>query len=603
MVVNKPVGFVKVGDLPARDEIDDGIKKKIQFFDVLLEYEGAIDLNEVETMFLQQRYEDLPPPIKVPGNNVTPFTMQLVVLPLAEGKWNIVKHIRFADGAKVMHNTIKSMSVGRALEIDYQKNFKDGSRALQYLLEGMGGFQVRYQKLVPANSNTKLVRETEDIRKGFQYIRENGPQDNSTGQFTSWTEEEVNNPNGVLYRWDRGTVKEFLRCLADQGSQSNTISDWPLSLVDFKPWALNLIVTPLLPFVLEHAIIWIGKSEIGKSPLSYTMANLMFALWKIQENSPDDKPCFQTANHLDYFRKERGRRTKPRVFDDGNLNLEQPASVKAVTEVSGIDRKTMARYNASSYEKNQFCQACSNPYDRHQEPSMAPKVSSDEVSFDTFFKIVRPSFHKDFNEEDLIAVFKRSAVVVFTEIGIYVRPPSTKKEHVKRHAWPDKDCGMVSFCARPRYHAYLRGKLSANGADANHLQWSLNLLQAALDNEVVPSCTTIFGKSAFTGQKFIQENRPELAGIDAKTIFYPDKDTSSALERESKRFKSVKSSSNLLAPASSASSSAEHAKPEHEVQEYVQVGHDSLPSTANKEEASKKEDETVKFRGVCFVLI
>ena len=393
-------------------------------------------------------------------------------------------------------------------------------------------------------------------------------------------------------------MKEFLRCLADQRSRSNTISDWRLSLVDFKPWALNLIVTPLLPFVLEHAIIWIGKSEIGKSPLSYTMANLKSAFWKIQENSPDDKPCLQTANHLDYFRKERGRRTKPRVFDDGNLNLEQPASVKAVTEVSGIDRKTMARYNASSYEKNQFCQACSNPYDRHQEPPMAPKVSSDEVSFDTFFKIVRPSFHKDFNEEDLIAVFKRSAVVVFTEIGIYVRPPSTKKEHVKRHAWPDKDCGMVSFCARPRYHAYLRGKLSANGADANHLQWSLNLLQAALDNEVVPSCTTIFGKSAFTGQKFIQENRPELAGIDAKTIFYPDKDTSSALERESKRFKSVKSSSNLLAPASSASSSAEHAKPEHEVQEYVQVGHDSLPSTANKEEASKKEDETVKFRGV-----
>ena len=134
---------------------------------MLLEYEGAIDLKEVETMFLQQRYEDLPPPIKVPGNKVTPFTMQLVVLPLAEGKWNIVKHIRFADGAKVMHNTIKSMSVGRALEIDYQKNFKDGSRALQYLLEGMGGFQVRYQKLVPANSNTKLVRETEDIRKSL----------------------------------------------------------------------------------------------------------------------------------------------------------------------------------------------------------------------------------------------------------------------------------------------------------------------------------------------------------------------------------------------------------------------------------------------------
>ena len=94
-----------------------------------------------------------------------------------------------------------------------------------------------------------------------------------------------------------------------------------------------------------------------------------------------------TSNHLDNFRKVRGRRTKPRVVDDGNLILEQPASVKAVTEVSGIDRKTMARYNASSYEKNQFCQACSNPYDRREEPPMAANVTSDEVSFDIFSRV------------------------------------------------------------------------------------------------------------------------------------------------------------------------------------------------------------------------
>ena len=86
--MNKPVGFVKIGDLPARDEIDDGIKKKVQFLDVFLEYEGTIDSKEVETLFLQQRYEDLPHPIKVPGKNMAPFTMQLVVLPVAEASSN-----------------------------------------------------------------------------------------------------------------------------------------------------------------------------------------------------------------------------------------------------------------------------------------------------------------------------------------------------------------------------------------------------------------------------------------------------------------------------------------------------------------------------------
>ena len=79
-------------------------------------------------------------------------------------------------------------------------------------------------------------------------------------------------------------------------------------------------------------------------------------------------------------------------------------------------------------------------------------------SFDIFFNIVRPSFHRDFNEEDLIAVFKRSAVVVFTEVGIYVRPPSTKKEHVKRHAWPDKDRGMVFFLRKAQVPCVFEGQ-------------------------------------------------------------------------------------------------------------------------------------------------
>ena len=80
------------------------------------------------------------------------------------------------------------------------------------------------------------------------------------------------------------------------------------------------------------------------------------------QEEKEGAPASQTCNHLDYFRKEKGQRTEPRVFDDGNLNLEHPASVKAVTEVDGIDRKTMARYNASSYAKNQLCQISSNPW-------------------------------------------------------------------------------------------------------------------------------------------------------------------------------------------------------------------------------------------------
>ncbi|CAE7212285.1 unnamed protein product [Symbiodinium sp. CCMP2592] len=521
MIVHKPVGSVKIGDLPARDEIVDALKKKIQFLDVILNHKDI---------------KIYPEPLKMKGNNLTPYTMQVFMLQSEDKTWNIVKHVRFAEGNKILASTIISMCTGRPLEIDYRKNFRDGTRALQYMLEGLGGFQVRYQKLVPLNASNKVPKETEDIRKGFQFLKEH---------VHFWTEEQVNNPDSILYKWDRGTIKEFLRCQADKGAQADTISDWPLTLADFTPWALNTVIAPLLPYLIEHAVIWIGKSEVGKSPASYTLSHFISAFWLLQEGRTDELPCFQTASFLDYFRKERGRRSKPRVFDDGNFYLETPAAVKAITEVSGIDRKTMARYNASSYAKNQLCQACSNPYDRTGESKMRPGIASDTVSFDDFYKLVRPSFHRDFDEEDLLAVFKRSCIVAFTEIGIYIRTPGTSRDPVPRHAWPDRDCGMVSPCARPLFQTYKHGGSAGNVPEhAQKVQWSLNFLQAALDGEALPRCSTIFGKN-FDGEKYVIEVRPTLAGISVDSTFYPDK-IAQPNEPAKKRFRSVKSSSALI---------------------------------------------------------
>ena len=547
IVVNKPLGAVRVGDLPVKDDVSDTLKKKNHFFDIIMGHEGEFDFKQIETVMLQQNYADLPEVVRMKGNNQTPYNMQLFILPQGSSVYHIVKYIKFTENTKVNHQTILNMCSGRACEIDLQKHFREGSRGLQYMLEGLGGFQVRYFKLIPAGSSNKVPKETDDIRKGFEHIRKFGPQENANGEFTSWTEEEVNNPTSPVHKWDRGTIKEFLRCLADQGSQASTIKDWPLTFKSLTPWALNHIVAPILPHVLEHAIIWIGKSRVGKSPVSYTLSAITSAFWLLQEDRGHEVPTFQTASHLDYFRKEKGRRTKPRVFDDGNLNLESPASVKAITEVTGIDRKTMARWNAASYAKNQLCQACSNPYDRTAEPPMPNNANSDTVSFETFYKIVRPSFHKDFDEEDLMGIFKRSVFVVVTDIGIYLRLPGTDRDPVRRMSWPEDDKGMISLSARPTYDQYLKGNLSTFPPQhADDLQWSLNLLQAALDGEDVPLCYTVKGSEFSTGRKYSKEVRPDLAGISGTTIHYFEETSASSKAPPAKRLKSVRSSNSLL---------------------------------------------------------
>ena len=68
-IVHKEPGAVKLSDLPAKMEGADGsIKKNHRFLNVIVGWEGTLDLKNIETLFLQQRYADLPPPISMKVN-------------------------------------------------------------------------------------------------------------------------------------------------------------------------------------------------------------------------------------------------------------------------------------------------------------------------------------------------------------------------------------------------------------------------------------------------------------------------------------------------------------------------------------------------------
>ena len=157
------------------------------------------------------------------------------------------------------------------------QKFREGGRAFQYMLEGLRGFQIPYVKLIPAGSGNKVPKETEDIRKGFEFIRTN-----CKGQFTYWTEEQVNDPNGPLHKWDKGTIKEYLRCLADQGSQANTITDWPLTLKSLTPWALNVVIDLALRPLQRHRLDW----EVASWQEPGFVHAVLCGFWRTSRMSP-----------------------------------------------------------------------------------------------------------------------------------------------------------------------------------------------------------------------------------------------------------------------------------------------------------------------------
>ena len=105
--------------------------------------------------------------------------------------------------------------------------------------------------------------------------------------------------------------------------------------------------------------------------------------------------------------------------------------------------------------------------------------------------------------------------------------------------------------------SYMHGKLTNKGENHSaHLQCSLNLLQGALDDEKVPFCSTVYGKSALTRKAFVEERRPTLAGVEATTINNPDQDGAAAPKGQAEKFRSVKSSNHSITPASSTTGNA-----------------------------------------------
>ena len=142
IVVNKETGSTVVTDLPATENLNtNGGKKKNQWLEIIPNHAGALDFSALESLFLQQRYADLPEPVKIKADPRVPYTMQLFIIAGDAGTKTLVKHFRIANGGKVTEGTMHAMAHGSVFDIDYSGHSRDGPRGLQYLLEGLGGFR------------------------------------------------------------------------------------------------------------------------------------------------------------------------------------------------------------------------------------------------------------------------------------------------------------------------------------------------------------------------------------------------------------------------------------------------------------------------------
>lgn len=293
IIVNRLLGSFGVGDLPM--DFMSGGSKVHQFLDVRKEHPCQLDFDAIGSSMATSNYKGLPEPFRMKNEPMVPCYMEIFVIQKEGGTTDIVKHVAFDGMQKLSIGKVKDMCSGVCMKIVYVRN---GSKALQYMLEQLGGFQVRYYMLVPSKA-PKVNKDADALKDGFAYIKECGPKGNLDNEFVKWAEIEIHREASPIFGWNAGLVDKSLRNRANAQVLARTISFYPLTIKDIAAWFLDTILMSLIPHMLTSSVLWIGKAGRGKSPVA-NILSMAFSHFYIQRDDKEMSPSLRTASDLDF---------------------------------------------------------------------------------------------------------------------------------------------------------------------------------------------------------------------------------------------------------------------------------------------------------------
>ena len=171
---NRLPGQLKTHHLPLTSQ---GGTKLHQWVEVIPEFDEKFDKAHVEELLMQSRYSDLPAPFNLTGKLFVPHTISFFLihhdadkLATADGKKLLVKLVTLDGDAKLPKEDIKRLAHGIVYKVDYGKSFRNGSKAFHLMLLKLGGWQARYNHLVPSGG-PKASKDREACNVGFKFIQ------------------------------------------------------------------------------------------------------------------------------------------------------------------------------------------------------------------------------------------------------------------------------------------------------------------------------------------------------------------------------------------------------------------------------------------------
>ena len=292
--------------------------------------------------------------------------------------------------------------------------------------------------------------------------------------------EIVEGSGSPIEGWNRDLVMTSLRNHASGGLTTASLTGYPITLRDMKRWVLDEIVSPFLSCATEYGLILQGQTGIGKTPLARALA-MAISQYHIDEDAKDLEPSIRSCSCLDMLRTEPGAKYKPVVYDDGPLDANRPADLKAFLDVQEEEVLLWARWSSVKLVKAQHRCIVTNPLGEKPDVSALERV----ISHDAFVNLVAPAFASNMPEQDWMAISKRAFHVVFLRDRAFIRPPSETKNEVKQVMYPGGIADLLVESCKPTLSAYKRGDEPDGSLLDRNRRWSNLLVRKVMSGEKV----------------------------------------------------------------------------------------------------------------------
>ena len=204
--------------------------------------------------------------------------------------------------------------------------------------------------------------------------------------------------------------------------------DWPIPLTTkyYHSWLLE-IMEEIWDFDLS-AFTMLGEAGAGKSPLGRSVLMAQVRHNKARFNL-SGQPCIRSTPEIVFLRGEQGSVLMGDFLGDTSLHMLPMKLLKAFLDVGLYESMCWARWGATKWVQNEPRAVADNTYDDgvSEEPAYA-----NTVSFETFFKLTRPSIVESATLAHMDAVFKRTCILLNTKTHVYYRKAGINTEAVPR---------------------------------------------------------------------------------------------------------------------------------------------------------------------------